>query len=40
MAGIGYILLGTLRNENARYGMCFLAITVYRLIQNLSTIPD
>lgn len=28
VAGIGYILLGTLRNESARYATCFLAVTV------------
>lgn len=28
IAGIGYILLGTLENEKPRYGACILAITV------------
>jgi hypothetical protein len=28
LSGTGYILLGVLRNENARYAVCFLAITV------------
>jgi dipeptide/tripeptide permease len=28
IAGIGYILLGVLKNNDARYIMCFLAVTV------------
>lgn len=28
ISGVGFICLGTLKNESARYGMCFLAVTV------------
>ena len=28
ISGVGYILLGTLKDEDARYAVCFLAVTV------------